>query len=183
MEEIWKDIKNWEGQYQVSNYGRVKSLSRTIKKSDGTTQTFKERIMKISNDNKGYPKVVFCNDRKQKCIRIHRLVAEAFIPNPDNLSQVNHKDENKMNNYVGNLEWCDCEYNNNYGTRNDRSAKSHINHPKVSKQVLCVELNKKFSSASEAGRWIKNNNAHSHITDCCKGNRKIAYGYHWEYAE
>ena len=122
MEEIWKDIEGYEGLYQVSNLGRVKSFPRK------GTHTTKERILKLTKSNKNYVIVILKNNYIQKAKSVHRLVAEAFIPNPNNLPQVNHKDENKLNNKVDNLEWCDNIYNCNYGTRNKRLSIANIGH-------------------------------------------------------
>ena len=111
MEEQWKDIiieKNgvtydYTGLYQVSNLGRVRSL--------GNDKTRKERILKPKINNKGYLQVILCKNGKVKTFLVHRLVATAFIPNPDNLPVVNHRDENPLNNCVDNLEWCTQKYN------------------------------------------------------------------------
>lgn len=117
MEEIWKDIINYEGKYEVSNLGRVRSLSY-----NGTGEI---KLLKQGTDKKGYKRVGLCKNGKTKHYYVHRLVAITFIPNPDDLSIVNHKDENPANNNVNNLEWCTSEYNNNYGTRNERASESH----------------------------------------------------------
>jgi hypothetical protein len=119
MEE-WRDIKGYEGLYQVSNLGRVKSLSRTIERSKYGSIFVSEKILS-TNSTKGYLYVSLCKCGKQKRVRVHRLVAEAFIPNQDNLPEVNHKDENKENNAVSNLEWCTNKYNCNYGTGRERN--------------------------------------------------------------
>ena len=103
MKELWKDIKNYEGIYQISNLGRVKSLHNN-----------KERLLKLHRKPDGYIQVVLCKNYKIVSRLTHRLVAEAFIPNPDNLPEVNHKDEDKTNNCVDNLEWCNSSYNKNY---------------------------------------------------------------------
>ena len=113
-EEIWKDIPGYEGLYQVSNFGRVKSLRKAI-------------IMSIRINKKGYSTIGLSKNGVFNRKSIHRLVAEAFIPNPDNLPQVNHKDEVKTNNCVENLEWCDNYYNLMYGTGNDRRIISNQN--------------------------------------------------------
>lgn len=107
MKEIWKDIKGYEGLYQVSNLGRIKSVRKKIIKSPSLA-------------GRGYYRLTLCNNGKNKSFYIHRLVAQAFISNPNNLSQVNHKDENKLNNCVDNLEWTDCKSNINYGLHNVR---------------------------------------------------------------
>lgn len=107
--EVWKDIKHYEGLYKISNYGRVWSVHK---------QDFKAPHTK---DN-GYMFVQLYKNGKMRNEHVHRLVALTFIPNPHNLPQVNHKDEDKSNNCVDNLEWCDCKYNNNYGTARKRSV-------------------------------------------------------------
>ena len=107
--EIWKDIRGYEGKYQVSNIGNVRSLNYRGVKG-------KVKRLKTECNNCGYILVFLYKECKPKGYSVHRLVAEAFIPNPNNLPQVNHKDENKANNCVWNLEWCTREYNRNYGT-------------------------------------------------------------------
>ena len=114
--EEWKDIKNYEGLYQISNFGNVKSLK---KKAGHSTRC--EKILKTHLDKDGYVYVTLCKNNKTHLATIHRLIAEAFIPNPDNLPQINHKDEDKTNNNIDNLEWCTCKYNINYGTRTERA--------------------------------------------------------------
>ena len=109
--EYWKPVVGYEGLYEVSNLGRVKSL-----------KFGKERILKPQKDTSGYLCVTLCKNNNQCQFKVHRLVAEAFIPNPNNLPQTNHKDECKTNNIASNLEWCDRKYNVNYGTRTKRVA-------------------------------------------------------------
>ena len=160
--EIWKDIKEYEGLYKVSNEGNVKSL-----------QNNKEKILKPASDKDGYLHVNLCKNCEHKNYLIHRLVAAAFIPNTNNLPQVNHKDEDKTNNNVSNLEWCDCKYNNNYGTRNLKSSISQ------GKKVKCIETNIVYHSINEAERQTGIDN--SSIIKACKGKYKTAGKYHWEY--
>ena len=120
MNEIWVDIKGYEGQYQVSNTGYVKSIKRN-------------RILKTTNV-KGYLQISLSDHGNIKKRLVHRLVAEAFIPNLDDLPYVNHKDENTMNNSVENLEWCTLMYNANYGSRNSRISISH-RHPNPPERI------------------------------------------------
>ena len=123
MEEIWKDIPNYEGLYQISNLGRVKSFPRK------GTHTKKERILKFAKSNKNYLIAMLTKHNKRKAKSVHRLVAEAFIPNPNNFPQVNHKDENRHNNCVDNLEWCTNHYNCNYGNRSVKLSIALKGHP------------------------------------------------------
>ena len=181
MEEIWKDKKDYEGLYQVSNLGRAKSLDRYIKGKGHSLQFKKGRILKPMKDNNGYLKVRLCNGEKSKTFNLHRLVAEAFIDNPDNLPQVNHKDENKTNNVVTNLEWCDSRYNKNYGTRNKRISEKMTN-GKLSKPVLQYDLEgnliREWKSTMECGR---NGFNHGAVNACCLGKLKTYKGFIWEY--
>ena len=108
MTEIWKNIEGYEGKYQVSNFGQVKSMIG------------QEKVLHPKKHRTGHLQIGLHKDKKRKTMYIHRLVAQAFIPNPDNLPCVNHKDENPNNNNVDNLEWCTQKYNCNYGTRVDR---------------------------------------------------------------
>lgn len=119
MNEIWKDIPQYEGLYQVSNYGRVKSVGRykEFKRNDCHTiikEWIPERIKAQNTNNCGYQYVQLYKNNKRKKEYVHRLVAMAFLPNPDNLPQVNHIDEDKANNFLDNLEWCSAEYNTHY---------------------------------------------------------------------
>lgn len=165
MEEIWKDIKDFEGHYQVSNLGRIKSI-----------KFGKEIILKQHNNKGGYYYVCLLKNGKHKNYYVHRLVAQAFLPNPYKLPQVNHKDENKTNNNVDNLEWCTNEYNHNYGTINERISQSQ------SKPVLQYDLNgnliKEWKSINECGR---NGFNQGDICKCCNGKRKTAKGFIWKY--
>lgn len=177
MEE-WRDIKGYEGLYQVSNYGRVKSLNYN--------HTGEERILKPARfamkSGNSYYKVKLCKDGKTNNKRVHVLVAEAFIPNPDNLPEVNHKDENGLNNRVDNLEWCTRKYNINYGTAIERMKEKMIN-GKTSKPVYQYSIDgkliKEWSSTMEIQR--QTGYANGNIGKCCRGKYKQAYGYKWSY--
>ena len=155
MLEIFKDIKGYEDLYQVSNLGRVKSLKRISPQG----HLLKERIKKQSNRGGGYLFVTLCKSGIQTMYSVHRLVAEAFLSNPDNLPCVNHKDENKQNNCVDNLEWCSYQYNCNYGTRNKKISLYRFNHPIKSTPIKCldIETNEEtnYLSISEAARQMK----------------------------
>lgn len=113
--EIWKDIKGYEGRYQISNEGRVKSLIGS-----------KEKILKPGLNFHGYEKVTLSKGNKVKAHLVHRLVAQAFIPNPNDYPCINHKDEMKFDNSVDNLEWCTYDYNNNYGSRKLKIAETRV---------------------------------------------------------
>lgn len=103
--EVWKDIKGYEGLYQVSNFGRVKSVARKIQLKQYAKETT-ETIMKLDLNKRGYLYVHLCKNSKYKSYRVHRLVAEAFVENPEHKDQVNHIDRNVLNNKSSNLEWC-----------------------------------------------------------------------------
>ena len=184
--EIWKDIQGYEGFYQVSNLGRVKSVERDKFLPNGTFHShLKEKILAPFLNNKGYSSVKLCKNGKKKAILIHRLVAEAFLPNPENKSQINHKDEVKSNNAVDNLEWCTSVYNNNFGTRKERQIQNRRNyklgnHPKA-KPVFCEELNKKFDCIASAQEELGINR--SCVGKACRGERNTAGGFHWRFAD
>ena len=171
--EHWKAIAGYEGLYEVSDQGRVKSL-----------KFGKEKILKPRETHGGYLKVALCKDGKVEQSKIHRLVAKAFIPNPNNLGTVNHKDEVKTNNTVSNLEWMSIKDNNNYGTRNKRLSETQINDKNKSKEVQMFdkstgELLDTFPSLMEAGRVTGINQGN--ISKCCLGKRKSSGGYVWKY--
>ena len=161
MEEIWKDKKDYEGHYQVSNCGRVKSI-----------KFGKERILKPLTNSFGYLFVELCKDGKVKAFTVHRLVAEAFIPNLNNYKEVNHKDENKTNNVVTNLEWCDRKYNQNYGTRTEKCSK------KVYQYTLDGKFVKEWKSVTECGI---NGYNYGNVAACCRGILKTYKGFIWRY--
>ena len=177
MEEEWKDIKDYPN-YMVSNLGIVKSIGRWVYKEYRGKRWQREKILKSSVNKDGYLFVGLYKNRKVKYFRIHRLVAEAFIKNPNNYPQVNHKDENKQNNCVKNLEWCDAKYNNNYGTKNKRIAE------KLSKPVLQIdkitnEVIAEFPSIIEVQRQLGINQ--STISKCCLGKQNTCGGYKWQF--
>ena len=165
MVEIWKDIRDYENLYQGSNLGRVKSI-----------KFGKERILKTFKNKDGYLQVGLWKNNKRKIFLVHRLVAQAFLDNPNNLPEVNHKDENKLNNVVSNLEWCDRTYNVNYGTAIERMIKT------VSKPVLQFTLDGKFVREWESTRECERNGYnHGAVVSCCKGKQKTHKDFIWRY--
>lgn len=164
-----KDIQGYEGIYSVADNGEV----------------FSHRSQKILKpDNvRGYMQVTLYKDGKSRRYKVHRLVAEAFIPNPRNLPLVNHKDEDKGNNAADNLEWCTAEYNNKFGTRTNRSKDTQIQNAPTQKRtkcVVCIETGDLYVSTKEAERIT--GIYHSHISRCCGGTEKKAGGFRWRYA-
>ena len=179
-EEIWKDIKGFEGLYQVSNMGRVKSLERVTIRKDGKKLPVEERILKPETERTGYLRVqLYDSSGKTKRIKVHRLVCEAFHENPKKKPCVNHIDENKANNAASNLEWCTVAENNNHGTRNARSAKS-LSKP-VGQYTLEGELIKIWESTHEVERQLGFDQGY--ISKAARGKLKTAYGYVWKYLE
>ena len=194
--EIWKDIPGYEGHYQVSNLGRVKSVPRKIYWNGGFYIS-KERLLSQQMNKYRYWRTHLLKDRITKTVFVHRLVALAFIPNPNNYPDINHKDENPSNNCVDNLEWCTEKYNMNYGTAIERRKASFIknnsfrraNMTKVKNGSRCAEtpvegVSKNgniisYRSISEASRITRISKGH--IGECCKGKRLSAGGYYWKY--
>lgn len=200
INEIWKPVVGYEGLYEISNLGRVKSLGNTLK---GSRFRGIETIRRQEVSKFGYYRVALRKDRKYKHWSVHRLVAIAFLPNPDNLPVVNHKDENPKNNRVDNLEWCTHQYNINYGTARERSAetfkksnvgKCHYHKSIATKNRLKVgsyekpvhqidlvtgEIIQTFRCIREAERTFNT----KHISAVVNGRRNKAKGYFWKLAE
>lgn len=180
MQEEWRDIAGYEGLYQVSNLGRVRSLDRRVKHNSLGSIFCRGCLMRPCNNRYGYPTVNLSKDGGKKRFTIHRLVAQAFIPNPNNLPEINHKDEGRTNNHVDNLEWCTALWNNTYGTKVERQTE------KNKKRVLQYDLNGNFirewACAVDAEKAImgKVTGAISHNI---KGKSKTAFGYIWRYKE
>lgn len=185
IKEEWRPVVGYEGLYEVSNLGRVKSLDRVVTGKNGGQYPFKGKILKQRNDKDGYLTVYLCGNGKDKLKKVHRLVGETFLPNTDNLPVINHKDENKLNNCVDNLEWCTVCYNNTYGTRTEKISRKLIN-GKKSKQVyqynLEGELVNIWPSINETGRNGFNIGC---VNGCCLGkkNYKTHKKYIWRYAD
>lgn len=176
--EIWKDIEGYEGLYQVSNMGRVRSLKRTVRNARGLYKK-PERIMKPYDNGTGYLQIQLSKEGKSKNIYLHRLVAIAFCENLEGYKEINHIDENKLNNRADNLEWCSRSYNCTYNGLAKRTPKKHR------KPVFSVNkesgLIMYWESISEAERCTGINN--SCITSCCQGKQKSAGGHIWFYAD
>lgn len=180
MEE-WRDIKGYEGLYQVSDIGRVRSLKQRTK--GGFHVLDVPKIRKPSVSKKGYLWLSLYNEDGRRFYAVHRLVAEAFVPNPGKLNEVNHKDEDKRNNSAGNLEWCDRVYNMNYGTCVERFTMNNPNRRTVLQYTADGVLVNSYASSMDAHRATGIDN--SAITKCCLGRTyfKTAGGYVWRYAE
>lgn len=177
--EIWKDIKGYEGLYQVSDSGRVKSLPRTLKGKGSNSRGCILKQFLRGNRYLKYCSVGLCKNGKCKNCLVHNLVYEAFIGIVPDGYQINHKDENPMNNHLFNLELCTPKYNSNYGGRNERIKKQKTN-KKVDMYSLDNEYIKTFFSIGAASR--ETNISTPHICQCCKGKRETAGGFKWRYA-
>lgn len=196
--EVWKEIEGYEGLYQVSTEGQVRSLNYN--------HTGKTKILQQDTSKRGYKRVRLCKNGKSKPYSVHRLVALAFIPNPNNLPQVNHKDENKTNNVAWNLEWCTPAYNMNYGTRNKRSSeakKGHIVTKETRRKISTTKKGKKSANydkgkpilmftkqgefirrfdkgVPEANIYLGKPRNATCIYNCIKGRSESSYGYKWK---
>lgn len=195
--EIWKDVVGYEGYYKVSNLGRVKSMERYV--TQGNHKRYvKERIKKQSIDPNGYLRVTLCKDRKSVQIPIHRIIAEAFIPNPENKSEIDHINTNRIDNRIENLRWS-TRYENTHNPLTLQNCKERvytkertekINKTRIERGRKCAP--KKVYQYSKAGVFIKeyscakkageelNTNAQP-ISMCCKGDRLTAGGFVWRF--
>lgn len=171
--EEWRDIPGFEGIYQVSNLGRIKSLSRTLWNGNAFHQ-HQEIIMKPSLDCNGYYLVGLRKDKKYEYERVHRLVAKAFLPNPNGYRVVNHIDANRSNNHVSNLEWCTHKHNTHHAIKKG-------NMDKMMCKVRVVETGVVYPSIHECARQLsKYKTDCGHISDCLHGKLKSHAGFHYE---
>jgi len=187
--EVWKDIKGYEGYYQISNKGRIHSLNRTITDKRGFKYKKKGKELKPHKGENGYIYISLKKNNFTKTFTIHRLVATYFTFNPLRLPEVNHIDENKENNKADNLEWCTHKYNNSYGTKNSRAMQnrdsSYVsiqNKKRLSKKVFQYDFNNNliriWPSTQECQR---NGFSQGCVAACCRGEYKQYYGYKWSY--
>ena len=184
--EVWKDVVGFEGLYRVSDKGKVHSVAR----KDSIGRKCGGRMLTPRYDKDGYLRVTLHKNGKHKTRFIHRLVAGAFVPNPNGYSEINHRDENKVNNYANNLEWCTREYNNNYGTRSERSGQAQ------SKKVKAINIETNevitFNSTVEVGCKGYDQGG---VAKACRGvykgragklvggDGRTYKGYRWSYEE
>lgn len=174
--EIWKDVAGYEGFYQVSNLGNVKSLDRIVwNKANKSNSKIRGFLLKKDNMDKHYFQVGLCKDGKSKHKLVHRLVAIAFLDKKEGLDIINHKDENKLNNIVENLEWCSHSYNVNYGSRNDKTAE------KNSIPVIRICEKNGFIKYKSATHAEKDGFSRFGISQCCNNKIKKHRGYNWEF--
>lgn len=179
--EIWKDIAGYEGIYQASNAGRIRSLDRVVKLSDGKRQYRQGIVLKQRKSTKGYKVVHLSKNGISKNKFVHVLVLESFFERPNGLTQINHKDENKSNNNLNNLEYCDAIYNQNYGSCSKNKSIATINDKKKSKPVVQLSKNGTIIKVYPSLREVERSNGfqHGHIRDACNGKLHTAYGYKW----
>ena len=188
MEEIWKNIEGYPN-YQVSNMGRIKRLSTGYYRRT-------EKILKPQLQNNGYLHIKLSQKDKTKCILVHRLVAQVFIPNPNNLPQVNHINEDKTDNRVENLEWCTQKYNINYGNGISKRVKTNkengtykkigeINSKIRSKSILQFSKDNSFIRRWDCIMDVQRELGYDNkqICSCLKNRQKTAKGFKWVYAD
>ena len=194
MSREWRPVKGYEGFYEVANDGTVRSLPRDTERAGGAIVHYEGRVLTHTFDTRGYHGVTLCKEHKQRRVRVHRLVAEAFVDNPDGKPHVNHLDENKDNNHASNLEWCTPAENDAWGTRNERCKKNRdkqkhresiVNsekHRARRKPIIQKAMNgqavKRWESRTEIRQaglndWL--------VVEVCKGRARQAAGYLWEY--
>lgn len=166
MKDLFKNIPNYEGLYQISTTDVVRNNKHHI-------------LVQTLHSTSNYYRVHLCKNGKAKWHLVHRLVAETFIPNPLHLSQINHIDENPLNNNVNNLEWCNSKYNTNYGNRNQKISNTKRNNTYNVKPVKCIETKRIYISLMDAQR--QTGIFATSIKQVCKGKQKTAGGYHWQY--
>lgn len=185
---VRKPVVGYEGYYEVDQFGRVYGIARVVHVADNSREYDKPiaaRQMKQSLHTGGYKTVTLTKSGITNTVFVHRIVAEAFIPNPNNLPMVNHKDGDKTNNFSENLEWCTASYNRKYGKAIEKQAKKVRGRESKKRKAIIQRradgsFNQWYASITEAAKEM--NGSTSAISAACKGTRKTAYGYLWEYA-
>lgn len=179
MEEIWRNVKGYEGIYRVSDQGRIFRIGQLLPRKNGVLAWHPGGFLKPRMNSCGYLRVQLCRRGKPELKLVHRLVAEAFLGESNGLPQVNHKNENKQDNRAENLEWCDVSYNCSYGSKPESTKKAHgkmVRQFSMDGRELAV-----FNSTREAEQVT--GSRQSHISSVCRGVRKSAGGFKWEYVE
>lgn len=176
--EEWMAVKGYEGYYEVSNFGNIRSVEREVLCKNGTSKHLNSHTMSQSTHYKnGYKSVILTVGCEKKRVLVHRIVAQAFLPNPKNLPEINHIDEDKTNNRLSNLEWCTHEYNNRYGTKRERLAKRRNKSVRQFKDGVLIAV---YESATIAAKAI--NGTQGGVSSCCRGDFPTYKGFIWEYA-
>lgn len=174
---IWKDVIGFEGLYIVNKHGEIRSVDHYVKCNTGR-RLVKGKTIKPCDRGNGYPFVTMGKNGKQYNMSIHRVVAMAFLPNPENLPEVNHKDTNSFNFDLDNLEWCDRKYNNNYANRAYKSGEKRRRRVEQIKDGFVIRV---WNSLSEIGKECKL--SIGNISECCNGRRNSVGGYNWRFKE
>ena len=182
---MWVNIDGYDGRYQVSESGQVRSVDWVVINKRGIKQVFKGKMLKPTVNALGYYTVTLTKDGRGKPVLLHRIIAKAFIPNPLGYNEINHIDENKLNNSIGNLEWCTHLHNVRHGTAIERASLRKINNPATSNIVAQISNNGAivayYPSVREASRVV---GIHPNsIIRCCRGERKTTGGFHWRYVK
>lgn len=182
LNEKWKDVKGYEGIYQVSNLGRVKSLDRKVYQKNKSNKfqyvTYKGKILKSQKQRNGYLIIDLHRNNKTKRKLVHILVAETWIPNLNSNKYINHKDSNPQNNRIDNLEWCTQSYNVKYAYKNGNKIAPNM---KKTNQIKNGKIINTYISMTDAER--KTGIKSANISKCCRNIRKHAGGFQWEYSE
>ena len=182
MNEIWKDIPSYEGYYQVSNLGNFRSLPRTIRYKSTGTRVYPAKNLLTETTKDNYQRITLMKEGVKKRFQAHRLVALIFIPNPENKPCINHKDGNKSNNCIDNLEWCSYSENTLHAIRTGL-INTELHHPSNAKKIKCVETGEIFLSYYRAVKWLgKRASSISSLTQLTRKYGK-AFGYHWEFID
>lgn len=186
--EIWKDIIGYEGLYQISNLGNVLSLEKYIDNKKGAIQYRPPKILKQYKNKFGYMRVYLTKNSIKKMYAVHRLVAIAFIDNPENKPCVNHIDNNRENNHLDNLEWCTYKENNNWAKKQGRRVfteewKRKISATRKLKPVVGIDENGNKIYFDAVRATTKAGFDCKAVIRCCKGRQKVHKGYRWEYAK